>query len=97
VTALMWVAADSENPEAISLLLENGADVNAKDDDGRTALMAAAYNKDPKMISLLLENGADAAITDNNGKKAIDYMRVPDENSSGEYKSAYQRLKNAGK
>jgi hypothetical protein len=37
------------------------------------------------------------AITDNGGKKAIDYMEVPDENSSGEHKSAYQSLKNASK
>ncbi|MDR3076942.1 MAG: hypothetical protein LBU26_06540, partial [Synergistaceae bacterium] len=65
---------------------------------GRTALRwAAELNENPEVISLLLENGADAAITDNDGKKAIDYMRVPDENASGEYKSAYQRLKNASK
>jgi ankyrin repeat protein len=98
MTALIWEAFRA-NPKVISLslLLRNGADVNAKDDRGVTALMAVATRKSPEAISLLLENGADAAITDNEGKKAIDYMIVPDENSSDEHKSAYQRLKNAGK
>jgi ankyrin repeat protein len=96
-TALMS-AANSGNPESISILLENGADINAKTYNGWTALMwAAEFNENPEVISLLLENGADVAITNDEGKKAIDLMRVPDENSSGEYKSAYQSLKNASK
>jgi ankyrin repeat protein len=99
ITALMRAANRNKNPEVILILLENGADINAKTtDDGETALMlAAGYNKNPEVVSVLLENGADAAITDNEGEKAIDYMKEPDENSSGEYKSAYQSLKNASK
>jgi ankyrin repeat protein len=43
-TALM-IAAESDtngNTEVVSLLLEHGADIHAKDDDGKTALMSAA-------------------------------------------------------
>jgi ankyrin repeat protein len=38
-TTLMNAAQYNKNPEILSLLLENGADVNAKDNEGRTVLM----------------------------------------------------------
>ncbi|GHS99151.1 hypothetical protein AGMMS50276_22240 [Synergistales bacterium] len=54
--------------------IKNGADVNAKDEHGATALMLAAlYNSNPEVISLLLERGANANIIDKTGKRAIDY------------------------
>ena len=50
-----------DNMEVMKLLLENGADVNARDKDERTALMFA---KNAEMAKLLLENGADANAKD---------------------------------
>ena len=34
----MWAATRNSNPDAVSILLKAGADVNAKSDEGKTAL-----------------------------------------------------------
>lgn len=64
ITVLMMAAAKGKT-EIVKLLLENGAQVNAIDNNHReTALMwAANKNKIPAM-KVLLESGADVKITD---------------------------------
>lgn len=46
-------------------LIGRGADVNAQDPDGNTALMAAVIKRDENMVRLLLEAGADKTIMNN--------------------------------
>src|ERR1700746_344516 len=56
-TALMWAAADLEKTR---LLLDHGADVNARSSDLRTALMIAALRPGNRpAVKLLLERGAN--------------------------------------
>jgi ankyrin repeat protein len=52
--------------EALEALLDAGADVNAKDDSGATALLRAAYSDyaDPARVKLLLDHGADVNVRD---------------------------------
>lgn len=59
--------------EKVQQDLTNGADVNAKDDDGKTALMVAAYNIEgkPEVARVLLEHGADVNAKDSRGKTAL--------------------------
>jgi ankyrin repeat protein len=45
--------------EAAAVLIEKGADVNAKANDGTTPLSRAKYNNDKQMIALLLSHGAE--------------------------------------
>lgn len=53
--------------------LANGADVNAKDKNDKTALMIAAYNIEGKaeVVRVLLEHGADVNAKDSGGKTAL--------------------------
>jgi len=48
--------------EKVISLLDNGADVNAKDQRGWTALMAAANSGHAEMVKLLLDKGADVSL-----------------------------------
>ena len=52
----LMVAARSENIECARLLLENGADVHAKDAEGNTALHFAVEASNVSMCKLLLES-----------------------------------------
>jgi ankyrin repeat protein len=56
--------AEEGNAEKILYLLENGQDINAKDGNGRTAVMAAAYNNQVSAVQILIEHGADINIQD---------------------------------
>ena len=50
---------EEEALEAVKLLLELGADIDAVDDNGETAMHGAAYGSFPAVIRLLADNGAD--------------------------------------
>jgi ankyrin repeat protein len=53
-------------------LLEYGADVNAIDSEGKTALMYACYSDySIEIVKLLLERGAYITMTDNKGNTPL--------------------------
>jgi ankyrin repeat protein len=59
---------ESDAVEAVKLLLDLGADVNAVDKHGDTAMHGAAYNISPLVVKLLAERGADPQIWKNPNK-----------------------------
>lgn len=58
-TALHNAAKSGEDLNIIELIIEDGADVNAKDTDGMTALHFAAMNGKENAVLVLLQNGAN--------------------------------------
>jgi ankyrin repeat protein len=55
----LCLASWKRHDSIVSLLLENGANVNVKDEDGCTPLHFASMEGQDAVVSLLLENGAD--------------------------------------
>ena len=51
--------------------------IQGRDQEGRTALMAAVETNRDKVVKHLLERGADASIKDAAGKTALDLARLP--------------------
>jgi len=55
----------------VEALLKEGAEINAKNSDGWTALMKAAANKDEEKCRILVDAGADVNASDPNGYTAL--------------------------
>ena len=65
------VAWASENFEAVNLLLDNGAQIDRVDSDGRTALIHAATSGRAQMAELLMQRGAARDAQDKDGNTAL--------------------------
>lgn len=61
----------------VRVLLEAGANPNARDRRGRTVLMVAR-KRPTNILRLLLQHGADPSLTDNEGATALDYAQGND-------------------
>ncbi|MGP1381980.1 MAG: ankyrin repeat domain-containing protein [Thainema sp.] len=71
-TALMYIASSffaSNRAAVIRLLVEHGADVNAQNDKGQTALIIAGENVDA--VKALIDAGTDVNLRDNEGNTAL--------------------------
>ena len=55
----------------VKKLLEEGADINAKDEDGMSALQMASSDGHTDIVNLLLEEGADVNAKNEDGKTAL--------------------------
>ncbi|HIJ64626.1 MAG TPA: hypothetical protein HPP77_01640, partial [Candidatus Hydrogenedentes bacterium] len=64
-------AARDGHQDAVRRLLRRGADINAKDDAGRTPLHWAAANGHVGMVKFLVSRGADVNTKDNDGRCPI--------------------------
>ena len=75
ITPLGWAALNGQT-EAAKLLIEKGADVNARNRDGATPLHSAAFLGRIETVKLLLENGADTTLRSNDGSTPTDVARL---------------------
>ena len=95
-----------KNYDCVKILIEAGADVNARANNSMTPLMHVAFGNMskcddmPEIIRLLLEHGADISAVDNKGRsfleimlKAISYMRF---NKTRFMKEVLPMMLNAG-
>jgi ankyrin repeat protein len=71
----LHAALAGRRANVVPVLLDAGADVNARQHGGWTALHAAAANGDRALVELLLSRGADAAIANDAGVTAASIAR----------------------
>ncbi|MFD3261091.1 ankyrin repeat domain-containing protein [Paenibacillus lentus] len=57
-------SAEKGEVEDVLKLLQDGADINATDGRGRTAVMAATYNNKAETVKALIQEGADINLRD---------------------------------
>ena len=69
--SLLRASSDLVRESFMSVLLDRRADVNAKIDDGFTALMWASQEGHPSCISVLLDGGADVNAKNDDGFTAL--------------------------
>lgn len=67
----MHVTANVGWSNAAAFLLDNKADLNAKANDGSTALLCAAYANNQEMAALLLTHKADVNAKNNKGESPL--------------------------
>ena len=68
-----WGYKGDRSLAVISLLLENGADINARDKRNQTPLHWAVQERNRGAVELLLRRGADRSCHDSDGKVPLDY------------------------
>ena len=73
----MFDAAFEKHKEIIELLIDNGADVNAKDGDegwqgGRSPLFGPVGQGYTEIVELLIKRGADLNLANNSGLTVLD-------------------------
>ena len=72
---LICAATHPNKPKVIELLLAHGADVNATDASGRTALMGVSS---AAVADVLIKHGIDVNARDKNGSSALMYVKRAD-------------------
>jgi ankyrin repeat protein len=87
---LFYQAALDGNIHFVRVALDKGVDVNAQDNNKRTALMLASYNGHTEIVRLLIESGADVNLIDEADRTALMFA------ASGPFNETVIELTKAG-
>jgi uncharacterized protein len=79
---------EDEALEAARLLLDLGANVNAVDDNGETAMHGAAYQDRPKLVKLFAERHADIKIWNHKNKWGWTPLLIAEGHRPGNFRPA---------
>jgi ankyrin repeat protein len=83
---------EEEVLEAVQWLLKIGADVNAVDKNGETAMHAAAYKNLPKVVELLASNGAKIDVWNKTNKHGWTPLLIAEGFRPGNFKPSFETI-----
>jgi len=83
---------DEEVVEALKYLLQLGADINAVDNNGETAMHGAAYRNAPGVVAFLAERGADIKIWNQVNHYGWTPLRIAEGYRVGNFKPAPETI-----
>lgn len=86
------VGTAEEAIEAIKLLLDLGADINAVDDNGETAMHGTAYKNVPEVSAFLAANGADISIWNTKNRYGWTPMLIAEGYRPGNFKPSAETV-----
>ncbi|CVL06292.1 related to ankyrin [Fusarium mangiferae] len=66
----LWLACLTKNKEIVELLVDNGADINARCDEG-VSLHISVEDGSDEITELLISRGADVSVVDGDGRTAL--------------------------
>ena len=75
MTAL-HVAASQGHTKVVEVLLQNGSDIEAREETGRTPLHTAAFRAQKQVVQILLEKGAKVNAQTKDGKTPLDWAII---------------------
>lgn len=70
--------AIKKHTDIAKFLIDNGADVNAKNDNGDTVLIKASNSGNLDIVKYLVKNGTDVNAKNNQNKTALNYSKTAD-------------------
>ena len=78
--------------EAAQLLLDRGADINAVDANGETAMHGAAYKNLPKVVQFLADNGAKIEIWNRTNRYGWTPLMIAEGYRPGNFKPSFETI-----
>jgi ankyrin repeat protein len=79
---------ETEAVEAVKFLLDRGADINAVDKNGETAMHGAAYQSRYQLVELFAERGADIKLWNNKNKAGWTPLMIAQGHRPGNFRPA---------
>lgn len=83
---------EAEAIEAIRFLLKLGADVNAVEDNGETAMHGAAYKSWTKLVKFLSENGADPNVWNRKNRRGWTPLKIAQGHRPGNFRPSEETI-----
>ncbi|MEO1997660.1 MAG: ankyrin repeat domain-containing protein, partial [Planctomycetaceae bacterium] len=83
---------EAEAVQVIRLLLKLGADVNAVDKNGETAMHGAAYKSLPDVVRILADNGAKISIWNRENTYGWTPLRIAEGHRPGNFKPSFETV-----